>query len=370
MVSSVVTGFEAEREAARKGIEVGGGDPLLVNEDFPAMGASPRNACLDAVDSSDAYLVILGERAGYRAPSGKPVVEEEYDRAVARGLPILAFVQEGVEREAEAARLEALISGYVGGHFRSTFADKEELHDRVADAVLEVANQLQKPTMDPSIIDDALRGQPTEQREAVLRTAFAPVRDEEVVDTVLIGRDAFHEEVLGLATEKGIDLFSPWHGKEAEFRVDALTIRQHPGNSSPLRYASVQLTPNGLLVAESNVTGRQASERGVGLSGVQIIEGDVIDVLRQHFSFARRFYDHVDQYQRQHAVNYNCALHGAAHRTLAREASTGGAVVMSMRGDGPLLVHEQPRQIGRSVLAAPEGEVERTLELLRRRMQA
>jgi len=35
MVSSVVREFEAAREAARRGIEDGGGDPLLVNEDFP-----------------------------------------------------------------------------------------------------------------------------------------------------------------------------------------------------------------------------------------------------------------------------------------------------------------------------------------------
>lgn len=369
MVSSVVTGFEAEREAARKGIEAGGADPLLVNEDFPAMGTSPRNACLDAVDSSDAYLVILGERAGYHAPSGKPVVEEEYDRAVARGLPILAFVQEGVEREAEAAHLEKRVSEYVGGHFRSTFADTNELHDRVAGAVRELVSQLHNPTMDPSVIDDALRGQPYEQHEAVLRTAFAPVRGEEVVDTVLIGRAAFHEEVVGLATEKGIDLFSAWHGKEPQLRGDALTIRQDPGNSTSRRYASILLTPSGLLVAESNVTGRQATERGVGLASLQMVEGDVIEVLRQHFSFARRFFDHVDQYQRQHAVNYNCALHGATHRTLVKEAATGGAVTMSMRGDGPIVIHEQPRRIGRAVLSAPEPEVERTLELLKRRMQ-
>jgi hypothetical protein len=369
MVSSVVTGFEAEREAARNGIEAGGADPLLVNEDFPAMGASPRNACLDAVDSSDAYLVILGERAGYRAPSGKPVVEEEYERAVARGLPVLAFVQDGVEREAEAAALERRVSEYVGGHFRSTFADTDELHDRVADAVREMVTQLRNPSMDPSVIGDALQDQPYEQQEAILRTAFAPARDEEVVDTVLIGRDAFHEELVGLATEKGVDLFSAWHGKGAQLRGDALTIRQEPGNSPPRRYASIRLTPNGLLVVESNVTGREASESGVGLSGLQILEGDVIQVLRQHFSFARRFYDHVDRYQRQHAVHYNCALHGAAYRTLAREAATGGAVRMSMRGDGPMLVHPQPRQIGRAALSAPEPEVERTLELLSRRMQ-
>ena len=86
MVSSVVAGFENERQAARQGVEEAAGDPLLVNEDFPAMGSSPRNACLDAVDSCDVYLVILGAKAGFIAPSGKPVVEEEYERAIERGV--------------------------------------------------------------------------------------------------------------------------------------------------------------------------------------------------------------------------------------------------------------------------------------------
>lgn len=369
MVSSVVTGFEAEREAARQGIEAGGGDPLLVNEDFPAKGLSPRNACLDAVDSSDAYVVILGGRAGYIAPSGKPVVEEEYERAVARGLPVLAFVQEGVEREAEAARLENRISQYVGGHYRATFVGTDELRDRVTEAVRELVGQLRSPAMEPTVIQQALQAQPYEQREAVLRTAFAPVRDEEVVDTVEIGRGSFHDQIVELASAPGVALLSSWHGKEADLREDTLTIRQDPGNTAPRKYASIQLTPGGLLVVESNVTGREASERGVSMLGLQVLETDVVEVLQQHFSFAHRFYDQVDQFQRQHAVHYNCVLHGAAHRMLVREPATGGAVRMSMRGEAPIIIHPQPRQIGRAVLSAPASEVERTLELLRRRMR-
>lgn len=63
-VSSVVKGFEEYREAARRGIEAAGGEPVLVNEDFPAQPDSPRNACLDAVDSCDIYLAIIGDRGG------------------------------------------------------------------------------------------------------------------------------------------------------------------------------------------------------------------------------------------------------------------------------------------------------------------
>lgn len=369
MVSSVVEGFRNEREAARNGIEDGGGVPILVNEDFPAMGTSPRNACLDAVDSSDAYLVILGARAGYRAPAGKPVVEEEYERAIARGLPVLAFVQEGVEREAEAQRLEKRISEYVGGHFRSSFANVEQLRGQVATAVREVVRQLANPIMDPTILQRTLESQAHAERGPILRTVFAPVRDEEIIDTVELGRDSFHEEVVGLATEKEVGLFSAWHAKEAQLLGDSLTIRQNPGNSPPLMYARVELSPNGLLVLESNVTDRQASERGNGISGLQILEGDVREVLDQHFSFAHRLYEFVDPFRRHHTISYNCALLGAAFRGLAQEPATGGPMRMSMRGDGPIIVHPQPREIGRAVLAAPQPEFDRVLELLGRRMR-
>jgi hypothetical protein len=68
-------------------------------------------------------------------------------------------------------------------------------------------------------------------------------------------------------------------------------------------------------------------------------------------------------------VTYNCALLGAAHRTLSREPATGGSVSMSMRRDEPIIVHPQARQIGRAILGAAQPEIDRTLELLRRRMR-
>jgi ABC-type branched-subunit amino acid transport system substrate-binding protein len=43
-VSSVIDGFQTFREAARAAIEAAGGEPVLVNEDFPSLAASSRNA--------------------------------------------------------------------------------------------------------------------------------------------------------------------------------------------------------------------------------------------------------------------------------------------------------------------------------------
>ena len=76
-VSSVVDGFETFRQSAREGILAAGGEPVLVNEDFPSLSLSPRNACLDAVESSDVVVSIIGAWGGWTTPSGKLVVDEE-----------------------------------------------------------------------------------------------------------------------------------------------------------------------------------------------------------------------------------------------------------------------------------------------------
>lgn len=57
-----------------------GGEPVMA-EDWPSLSATPRNACLDAVDSSDIYVGMVGERGGSTAPSGKLVVEEEFEQS-------------------------------------------------------------------------------------------------------------------------------------------------------------------------------------------------------------------------------------------------------------------------------------------------
>jgi hypothetical protein len=366
MVSSVVTGFEEMRAAARRGIEAGGGEPLLVNEDFPALSLSPRNACLDAVDSSDAYLVILGKRAGFRAPSGKPVVEEEYERALTRGVPIVAFVHEDEEREPEAQRLEQRVSDYVEGLFRTTFSGPEDLEVKVAAAIRHIADHLARPVVNPDILNSVLLAPARDQREVVLRSVFTPVRDEEVVDILELGRDTFHDSVVGLGMK--VELLSAWHSKKAELSDDSLVIRQDGGDSPRRRYVRIEVTSGGMLAIDSNATDRRDSRDRLGMSGLQIVEQDVVEALTEHFRFASEFYDLVDKFRRQHAIRYNTALLGADYRRLVKVPDTGGPISMSGRGHDPVVSHPQPRQVGRATLSRPEEEIERTLELLRRRL--
>ena len=102
-VSSVIEGFAEYRQAARNGIEQAGGEGVLVNEDFPAQASSSRNICLDAIDSCDVFLLVLGARGGWKTPSGRLVVEEEFEHARARKLPVLVFLERRFARRGRAA---------------------------------------------------------------------------------------------------------------------------------------------------------------------------------------------------------------------------------------------------------------------------
>ena len=224
--------------------------------------------------------------------------------------------------------------------------------------------------MDAAVLNRALERPPRYDREAVLRTVFAPMRNEEVIDAVEIGRDVFRERIVTLATDNNVGMFSAWHAKAAELRGHALAIRQDPGRLASASVCGAGIEPKRAAGSGVERHGAPVAEiRNPAMAGLQILESDVLEVLGQQFSFARSIYDLVDQFQRQHAITYNCAVLGAAYRLLSREPATGGPVSMSMRGDGPIIVHAQPRQVGRPVLTAPQPEIERTLELLRRRMR-
>src|SRR6266498_5591256 len=149
-VSSVMDGFEEHRQAAKRGILSAGGEPVLV-EDFPSLSVSSRNACLDGVASCDIYIAVLGSRGGWSAPSGKLVVEEEYEEALHRRMRILAFIHR-CDRDKKGEHLVARVSDYVDGLFRSSYTDVAELESTVAMSLKPLIGQLQKPEVEPAVI--------------------------------------------------------------------------------------------------------------------------------------------------------------------------------------------------------------------------
>ena len=133
-ISSLITGFEPFREAARSAIRTLRHEPVVA-EEFGARPHSPQIACLQGIRSADIVVLILGERYGYvQGSSGVSPTHEEYLEA--RGTkPILMFVQEGVERDDQQAKFISEVQAWQAGHFRAGFKTAEELRDLVTRAI-------------------------------------------------------------------------------------------------------------------------------------------------------------------------------------------------------------------------------------------
>lgn len=140
-VSSVVTGFEPERAAARSAISVMQFRPIMC-EDFGARSYSSETACLLEVEQSDVYVLILGNSYGYETPEGISVTHAEYRAARATNKPILAFIKEcDMEEKQQAFRDE--VEEFSAGYFRQTFLDVGELERGVIQSIRQLETERQ-----------------------------------------------------------------------------------------------------------------------------------------------------------------------------------------------------------------------------------
>jgi hypothetical protein len=213
-VSSVIEGFADYRAAAREGIEAGGGAPVMVNEDFPSKGDSSRNACLDAIESSDYILSIVGNRGGWTTPSGRLVVEEEFEHARVRNRPILAFVQDA-KRDADADRFVRRLSDYVDGMFRTKFTTPADLRREVARAVRERVDAVSPKNSEERDLSSYLAGERRSSGGAtMLRLVLEPERQEEVIDPVRLASEEFDPAPVWW-TPLGRSRWCPWRSRRS-----------------------------------------------------------------------------------------------------------------------------------------------------------
>lgn len=356
------------REVAREAITAAGCEPVLI-EDFPALRVSPRTACLDAVETCDAYVGILGQRAGYIAPSGMTVVQEEFEEARRLGLPSLILLED-VEMEAEQERVARELSDFVSGRFRKTFGSSDQLRRHLIDgigsldlgeseSVTQAAESVRRMLEAPALLGD---------QQPYLRLAIAPTRVEEVVDPRDF--DSTASRLLKIGHGDDLPLLSYEVGYESDISAQGVRINPKRGGHHADRRggAAVELTGRGQIVVDSSVTGlAAASHTQIGLGGIVILIGDVERQLKSNFGFVRQAYDALDPYDRHHTFVYEVKLEGIRHRALLEGMPTSGSVPMPMGNTDSVSAHEDPRTLSRSSLRNPEDELERILVQLKRR---
>lgn len=372
-VSSVIRDFQEVRQAARQGISAAGGEPVLVNEDFPSLSTSSRTACLDAVASCDIFVVIVGKLGGWTTPSGKLVVEEEYEEARRRQLPVLVFLQ-NVARDDEATRLARTLSDYVDGHLRVIFSTPDELSEQLVKALQPVIKTMMQPETPRDRIGRYFTGE--ERRsggQARVRFVVAPQRDEEVIDPVCLGSQNFLNTLMVLAHQQDVGLFGYEHPKSHVLQGDTLVITQSEGTREWRLGADkvVQVSERGVIFVDSTASGHRAGEARdfTGSMGVfEIAESDVRPILSSFFRFVGWLFQQIDPHKRHQQFTYNAALMNAGMRKLVTEPKRRSGGTVPMHDRGMVLAYEDARLVQRDVFDRSDSEVERIFAMWRRQL--
>lgn len=132
-VSSLITGMEPERAAVVGAVRTLGHDAVTA-ETFGARPESPQVACLADVRGSDCVVLVLGDRYGAKQPSGRSATHEEFREARDRR-PLLAFVQDSIDREPDQEEFVTEVQKWQGGQFTERFSTADELRDVVTRAL-------------------------------------------------------------------------------------------------------------------------------------------------------------------------------------------------------------------------------------------
>lgn len=192
-ISSVITGFEGVRQAARAAVESVGGQALM----FETAGASPQSsqrALLDLVARADIYLILLGARYGEKGQSGFSPTEDEFNHANHLNKPIIGLRQT-VEMEPEQIEFVRRVGGnWEDGRFYDSFTDESDVALKVVKALTNLRN----------LGDIGSLGPPAQERAAALaagdsqrdgfysggspkaRVAIVPLVDGVIIDAVAL----------------------------------------------------------------------------------------------------------------------------------------------------------------------------------------
>lgn len=360
-----MSGYEEYRSAARSAVENAGGRPLLV-EDSPSLSTSPRNACLDLVARSNLLVCIVGPRGGFRAPSGKLVVQEEFEEACRRSIPTLVFVHD-IARDSDADELLSTVSDWVSGRYRRTFTSPAELQSLLESALAPLLTTMKRPVQDPKVVQDALTTA-EEHHEAVLRLALAPNVKDELIDPLKLDSADFEKVVQGAAHDTGVFTYN--HGKETRRRAGQLTIAQRPEHGTT-GFAEVVITTAGLLAISVQVIADSASwSSSTFLSDTFEIQlADVQRALEAGFAFGHQLLEFVDPHRRYETWLYNAAiLNPGMRRIVDAPARQNQAYSAGLNETTLVTAHDDPRPLTRATMCVPENEAARTARLLEKRL--
>lgn len=287
-ISSLISGFEEYRAAARDAVRALGHEPVMA-EDFPSQPNSPQIACLSGLRQSALILLLLGERYGAPQSSGLSATHEEY-REAKNMRPVIAFVQDSVPREPEQKEFVTEVQQWEGGLFRGGFSTPAQLKDGVTRAIHEwMLASAAGSINEGELLDSALLALPKEsqnsfrsQQRLFISIAFGPrhnvLRPSEIESIDFIKN-------LKKAALFGINsIFDSEVGTQHMLKEGALVLNQGEGKDS------FCLDPTGNMLFAICISSR-------GHMPI-VIEEEIRKAIDSALAFASEIIDHIDPTQK------------------------------------------------------------------------
>jgi hypothetical protein len=301
-ISSLIVGMDALRSAAREAVLQLGHEPIMA-EDFGAQPHSPQVTCLSGVRMSGLMILILGAGYGAKQASGLSATHQEYREAKER-CPVIAFVEQGVMRDADQAAFVAEVQSWESGLYRDGFSGPGQLRELITRRVheWELANAV-GPVNETQLLTQALSLLPKEDRgryrsdgrSLVLTIASGPSRA--ILRPSELEKPSFQEELLQLALFGPDRIFTPAKATAADIEDHALVLTHDDGTGT------VRLDGQGNLTLKLPLNAD-------GGHGVVVIEEDVAQVLAAGLRYAVALLDRIDPTQRITHISLCAALSG------------------------------------------------------------
>lgn len=332
-ISSLISGFEPFRQAARSAVTTLRHEAVMA-EDFGSQPNSPQVACLQGVRSADLVVLILGEHYGtVQGTSGVSPTHEEFLEA-RDSKPVLAFVEEGVTRDAQQTKFLSDVQGWQKGYFRGGFKTAEQLRDLVTRAIHEYQLAHAAAPLDIAALTQcALELMPkarnaNSMQSPVLNLAVAGgplqriLRPAELEEQKLV--KSLHQQALFAEPR----LFDSSKGMETEIEGSALVLEQDGG-------VRIQLDEKGGLVLRLSLEAPSRRRNG-GFSGsFALIEETVVQQLTAGIAYVDWVLELIDPTQRLTHVSLAASIDASEHlgwRTQAEDDASPNSGTMGFGG--------------------------------------
>jgi len=367
-ISSVEAGYQRYRAAAQQAVEILGHEVIRA-EDLPTSAQTPQQGCLAGVRRADVVILLMGQEYGEVQQSGLSATHEEY-REARQAKPVLVFVESGVDRGARQRAFLDEVEAWATGHFRTSFADADQLQARVLRAVHDYELAVAAgPVDEASLVErarDLLREQPTGAGGPVLVAVIAPGPYQQVLRPVELEEEALARDVQREAMFGAHPVLDRLESTQVEVRGSHLVLRQ--------RAAAVGLSQLGDIRIDQMA--RRAADRHRGTEPPHqipelpsLIEEEVTDRLAAALRFADWLLGRVDPLRRLTDVVVFASVVGGGYlpwRTRAEQAANPGSGTMG-RGTDNVTVGLTPTRRHRQALVHDADRMAEDLAALLRR---